>query len=374
MQIVTTSRQVRKTFPRYIEHFVSSFLAFNQTVAYATALRDVFHLKNVDTVTSDDVFYSIAMHSVESKTDPYYHFMPYFKAFTNEDLLNNPYYRDIKLKACVYADFKIDLETYKKGSLFQWDDDIWGISDGLEIRIPCIGYWKDEPLPNYTLKDKNNTPWMSITFNEIYSMEQPVSEAKGNVLTLGCGLGYYAYMVAIKPEVDCVTIVENNESVIELFKQQILPQFGQFKDKVSIIQADVFDYMPTVVQGTYDYCFADIWSGALDSKTYYSLRKLCGDNYKGMRMSYWIESSFVATLVLFVRAIIALEYLKLEKVKLREARSVIEQLLDSDKYTFAIANNILNDVVIRTMDDIDFYWKHENVESFFFKNASNLIP
>lgn len=70
-------------------------------------------------------------------------------------------------------------------------------------------------------------------------MKEAVAEAHSNVLTFGLGLGYYAYMISEKNQVEQVTVVENNEDVIQLFQQYILPQF-KHSPKITIIRADAF--------------------------------------------------------------------------------------------------------------------------------------
>ena len=83
---------------------------------------------------------------------------------------------------------------------------------------------------------------------------------------LPCNLPLTRQEVAIKPDVESVTIVEQNQSVIDLFNQKILPQFGDAKAKVRIVKADAFEFILTVQNGEYDYCFADIWDGIRDEK------------------------------------------------------------------------------------------------------------
>ena len=61
---------------------------------------------------------------------------------------------------------------------------------------------------------------MLITPNEIETMKKSISEATGNVLTYGLGLGYYAYMVSMKENVESVTIVEKDKEIIDLFKKK----------------------------------------------------------------------------------------------------------------------------------------------------------
>ena len=88
---------------------------------------------------------------------------------------------------------------------------------------------------------ENDRIWMTITPNEIETMKEAVDGAFGHVLTFGLGLGYYAYMVSEKDNVESITIVEINEDVIHLFNKYVLPQFKNAR-KIKIIKADAFEY------------------------------------------------------------------------------------------------------------------------------------
>ena len=68
--------------------------------------------------------------------------------------------------------------------------------------------------------DENNTTWMSVTPHEFNTMEKPIAEAHGQVITLGLGLGYYAFMVSNKDNVSKVSIVEMNPKIIDIFKKR----------------------------------------------------------------------------------------------------------------------------------------------------------
>ena len=163
---------------------------------------------------------------------------------------------------------------------------------------------------------------------------------------------------ALKPEVESVTVVERNEGIIEFFKQKILPQFGEAGAKIRVVQADAFEFMPAVKDGEYDFCFADIWNGLQEEKPFYALRNLCGSSYRGMKMAYWLENATGVKAVLmegFAEA-------EQERTWLQLAISA-KQLRDSGKYEFfAVADKLMQDVVIRTMEDIEYYWEFANIK------------
>ena len=125
---------------------------------------------------------------------------------------------------------------------------------------------------------------MLITPNEIETMERVINDSKGRVLTYGLGLGYYAYMVSLKEEVEKVTIVEKDNKVIELFNKYILPKFKN-KDKITIINADALVHIKNDKED-YDIVFIDIWHDVSDGlPLYLEFKKY---EKKNTKYYYWI--------------------------------------------------------------------------------------
>ena len=137
--------------------------------------------------------------------------------------------------------------------------------------------------------------WMTITPNEIKTMKEPVDGAVGHVLTFGLGLGYYAYMVSEKDNVESVTVVEINEDVIHLFTKYVLPQF-QNAGKIKIIKADAFEYAKKhMTPGKHDFVFTDLWHDVSDGIDMYVKMKEY-EKQSPTFFSYWIEKSILCYL------------------------------------------------------------------------------
>lgn len=193
---------------------------------------------------------------------------------------DNLYYKNINLKCISSNKWKFEYKSYKPYEAFVFND-LRCINDKL---YPSIGYFKDEY--KYSCVLENDREWMLITPNEIETMKVPISEATGNVLTYGLGLGYYAYMVSMKENVESVTIVEKDKEIIDLFNEYILPQFKN-KSKIKIINDDAFNYFKKDIY--YDYVFVDIWHDPSDGiDLYLKFKSLEKDNIK---YSYWIEDT-----------------------------------------------------------------------------------
>lgn len=162
-----------------------------------------------------------------------------------------------------------------------------------ELReIPQIGYFAEEfPFPAVL---ENGIEWMTVTPNEVETMRAPIKECHGKVLTLGLGLGYFAFHASQKQDVTSLTVVERNPDVIELFRKYLLPQFPH-KEKIRIVQADAFQYMEEKMpKECFDYLFADLWHDPSDGLDMYLRLKKYEPLAQKTKFSYWIEPSLLS--------------------------------------------------------------------------------
>ncbi len=160
--------------------------------------------------------------------------------------------------------------------------------------IPQIGYFDCEfPFPA-VLED--GIEWMTVTPNEVETMREPIRASHGRVLTLGLGLGYFAFHASARAEVESVTVVERDPHVISLFRECLLPQFPH-GDKIRIVESDAFDYMKQHLRpGKFDVVFSDLWHDPSDGlELYLELRKLEALAPKTHYL-YWIEPSLLSVL------------------------------------------------------------------------------
>lgn len=74
-------------------------------------------------------------------------------------------------------------------------DDFLPLDDG--TCLPQLG-WFDTSFRFPAVKE-NNLVWMTITPNEINTIQPCVRQSHGKVLTFGLGLGYYAFHCLLKP-------------------------------------------------------------------------------------------------------------------------------------------------------------------------------
>lgn len=146
-------------------------------------------------------------------------------------------------------------------------DDFLPLDDG--TCLPQLG-WFDTSFRFPAVKE-NNLVWMTVTPNEINTIQPCVRQSHGNVLTFGLGLGYYAFHCLLKPDVRRVTVVERDPDIISLFRTLLLPHFPR-PDALEIIQADAFDFAQKHLPA-YDVVFTDLWHDVSDGLPLYQQMK-----------------------------------------------------------------------------------------------------
>ena len=201
----------------------------------------------------------------------------------------NPYYKNVKIQNIKDGDWELRLESYEPYRAVVCDDMI--VKDDLYEVIP-LGFFTERFDFPAVLEAGNE--WMTLTPVDLDTCEEAIRAAHGRVVTFGLGLGYYAYMVARKPEVESITVIERSPDVIRLFKKHIFPYF-ESKEKVRIINADAFEYaeheMPTA---GYDYAFVDTWRDASDGVPMYERMKPLEKLSPSCEFSYWIKGFIVS--------------------------------------------------------------------------------
>lgn len=160
--------------------------------------------------------------------------------------------------------------------------------------IVSLGYFEERF--DFPAVLENGVEWMTVTPNEIETMKEPIAHAKGDVLTLGLGLGYYAFHASEKEEVKSVTILERDEKVISLFDRYILPHFPH-KEKIRIIRGDAFAFMEHDLENaSFDSVFCDLWHDESDGLSAYVRLKKTEKNAPDALFDYWIEPTLLLSL------------------------------------------------------------------------------
>jgi spermidine synthase len=127
--------------------------------------------------------------------------------------------------------------------------------------------------------------------NETNTTKPAINFSEGKVLTYGLGLGYFAYMSALKENVESVTVVERSRDVIDLFKKYILPQLPN-PEKLEIVESDAFEFAEKRMQeGGYNTVFTDIWHDPSDGCDLYLRMKTYEKLLPDAKFVYWVEDT-----------------------------------------------------------------------------------
>lgn len=203
----------------------------------------------------------------------------------------NPYYKNIRIENVKDGSWEFKKERYPAYRGMIASDMI--INDDFS-EIPPLGFFEEDFCFPAVLEDGNE--WMTLTPVDLDTSDYAIERAHGRVVTFGLGLGYYAYMVSEKPEVESITVVEKSEDVIRLFKKHILPQFPH-RDKVRIVCDDAFEYAErTCPSEGYDVAFVDTWRDASDGAPMYKRMKKLESLSPNTEFIYWIENFLISRL------------------------------------------------------------------------------
>lgn len=237
-----------------------------------------------------DAFYFLlaAIFGFDNETDKDFlvnYLRPSINMLDLDSYINNEYARTVLPKEGKVGSWQIKYQTYKPFEAFVCND-FKVYASGKTL--PQVGFFKNKY--KYISVLEEGREWMLLTPNEIETMKLPIDNAKGSVLTLGLGLGYFAFMTSLKDDVTKITVIEKDKNIIELFKKCLLP-FFKYQDKIEIIEADAFDYIKGDLS-SYDYIFADLWHDAGDGlDMYHKLRETLDDI--NIKVDYWIEKTLL---------------------------------------------------------------------------------
>lgn len=281
------------------------------------------------------------------------------RVFDVSEIQDNPYVKDIDFKDRRSGDFE-----FRYHSFMPYELDIYDIPRKIieyDVDIPRISCFTEKVEYPAIFQNSIKSTWMSVSPNEINTMKQPIRNAKGKVLTLGCGMGYFAYMASLKADVESITIVEREQSVIDLFTSFILPQF-KTKDKITVIKDDAIEYMMNLEDGLYDYCFADIWIGVMDFEPYIETKEVC-KRFRKMRMEYWIEDAFGILLSSHIYIEMLKAFSNNMNVPLGNMNDNEFPIPENEKKLADYVARLVENVDIEKPEHIDYYLTPRNITS-----------
>ena len=283
---------------------------------------------------------------------------PYPNAYVKDNILwdtqilkadnfyKNPYLK--VLKGIAFKEQGWTLKNVKRSaySLCPYQEE-YAFGSNYSLKMGIATFDKDYIYPSISLFDQE---WMSLNQHEIRTMETPIALARGKVLTLGLGLGYFAFMASNKEEVKEVHIVEMDLELIQLFSKYLLPLFPH-KEKIHIHKADAYHFTNDIKDGDYDYIFSDLWKDVSDGIISYLKLKKVFIALNKTTCAYWIEGSILSYLRILIIGMMKDEYYQIDN--------------DYDELQVFIKNK-LKDYVISSSVDIDALLCNQGLEKLFF--------
>ncbi len=271
------------------------------------------------------------------------------RRLSKEEIMSNAYLSDIKIPKTAIG----NIELGRKRDIAANTLTAYGErTRDLETFEPINSFFIcDRPLRFPGITEKGETvSWMTVEPSEIQSFQKFIDEAEGNVCLCGCGLGYVAYMISLKEEVESITIVELNQSVIDIFESVILPQFKN-RDKIKIVRSDAIEYLKNNDLNQFDQVNVDIWRDTLDMLPLYLQCLAIEKKYSNVLFSYWLEPSLKDNL----------------RKNILECFSGYEgNLSHFQSFIYRIAWDILDNTDIRTKQDLRELLKLDDMRDILY--------
>ena len=275
---------------------LANYLNFTPRAITARMVKDLARDCNV---TKDEAFLALfsaalGLDTVESADDRRLeetYLRPGLMRLDPSPFANDPYVKTVGALSEKLGNWELKTSEYAPYEPFVRDCPLL-LPDDREI--PRLGYF--EKTFSFPAVLEDGIEWMTVTPNEIETMKSPIAHARGRVLTLGLGLGYYAFHASQKEEVSSVTVIERDEKVISLFEAHILPKYPH-KEKIRILHGDALAFMETELTATaFDCVFCDLWHDQSDGLPLYLRLKKTEERAPATRFDYWIEPTLLSSL------------------------------------------------------------------------------
>lgn len=276
---------------------IKNLLSLKNNMRYSVLVSDLelefdgARLENVsgfDLAVAQEKFKEFVMFNLRITDVEYYKLFESIKEIDAKTFSKNPY---LKLNL---SEKKIGNFSFKK---IHYGQNEFTILDEPQQNFDLLRKYKlgvfNNSCDSYVLYE-NDDVWMSVNPMEIETSRKAISNASGNVLVLGCGIGYVPYMMSLKENVKKITIIEQSDEVIQIFKEVILPEFHT--DKIEIVKADAFTYLDVSAE-KYDYIYVDVWKDNVNGLEDYKFFVKYEDKFPNTKFDYWLENSLLDTVI-----------------------------------------------------------------------------
>ena len=276
-----------------------------------------------------------------------------FKERDCKELESNPFVKNIKMDGLEYGTKSTAKRIMKPSELFEYGSCLWRDN----IYIPKLAMASEE-MEFPCLMDAEGDCIDCVDPMTILESKRYIQNARGNVLILGCNIGYFAYMFSNKANVNSITIVEQDADTLDLFESSILPQFEN-GNKITTICSDYKDYLNSIKDGEYDYCLVDLGQGMEAYSKYVEIKALhsCVD-CKKMKMEYWHEDDYLRVIAAIVTEIVDLTC----KMTMDEEFEYVDRHESYDKWIRICLWLLMEKVEIKRPKDLEMLTNPERLK------------
>ena len=267
-----------------------------------------------------------------------------------DEFNQNPYISNIKIEDITTSTHELVKFALPPLTLFPCDVSVASFG---HRALPQIGFF-EEKIEIPRLEKINSDNFKQVTPKEINATQKHIDAAHGKVLNIGLGMGYFAYMASLKDNVEKIIIVEQDNELIELFKEHIFPQFSH-REKIEIINSTYYDYLKNITDNQFDFCFIDIDEGTTTLQPYlpgFLLFKTICKKFQKMEVSIYLEDEFkfLITDVLF-----NVVYSNCRKTMDNYGHLPDLEINENDKTAFDFIDYLYRKVKIKDPSDFEYY-------------------
>ena len=152
------------------------------------------------------------------------------------------------------------------------------------------GYWGQVYKMDGTVvltgpSDQGSQSWMSLVPSEMESQEIGLRAAYGHTVVFGMGMGWLVANLAMRPQVDRVTVVERDTNILSIIEASgVLSSLpAEAFAKIVIVQADALEWKPDCPVDTLQ---ADIWLRFVEPQKLSDVRRM-QQNVKAKSVYFW---------------------------------------------------------------------------------------
>jgi len=211
-----------------------------------------------------------------------------------EQFINNPYVKNImpNIKVPVTKVLVGEVPMMMCGESIMLDEFPY---------VKLYKYTGDADIDIPILYDKKTRDIHYAVTPSLMLKRQPlIDKCKGEVLLGGLGLGYTAYMLAIKEDVRSVIVHEKDSRIIDFYIKRILPYIsGEIAEKIIIVNGDVNTELSNrVAEATYDCGIIETWCGSTIDPRFIDVEKYLQFTTNDKKYLLVDEGVFLATTLL----------------------------------------------------------------------------